>query len=113
MMCVDDGDRVTAVAVRALRAPGPACPVPGGDGPVLAAGGARLAVPHAGRAAPVLAAAPESPDLPAALRAGRQRHVPGARIMQGDEQFRDGPGRRRPAVAEHPGPPGQREGQAA
>ena len=41
---VDDGDRVTPVVVRALRAPGPACPVPGGDGPVLAACGARLVV---------------------------------------------------------------------
>ena len=69
--------------------------------------------PHAGRAVPVLAAALEAPDLPAAPGAGRQRDVPGAGVMQGDEQVRDGPGRRGPAVGEHCGPPGQGNGEAA
>ncbi len=102
------GDWVPAVGGGALSASWPPGPVPGRDRPGVPARGARLGVLQpAGRAVPVLAAALEGPQLPAALRAARRRDHRSAGGAQRDQQVGDGPWRRGPAVRQHRWPVSQ------
>ena len=110
---VDDANRVAPVAVRALPAPGPACRSRLEMRPVLAACRARLPVPGADAAVPVLATALQGAQRLAAPRACRRRDPSRPRPGQRDQQVSQRPGRGRPAVGQDRGPPGQGQGQPA
>ena len=109
----ENHERIPVVAAGAPAAARLALPVKRGDDPLPAAGGAQPLPQPADRAIPVLAAALQGAQVPAASGAGRRGDHRGAGDAQRDQQVPGDPGRRRAAIGKDLRPLGERLGKLA